>query len=276
MLWNAFFVALNEIRRNLLRAFLTVLGIVIGVAAVITMVSLGQGATESVTQQVESLGSNLIVVRPGRAFGGPGGGGSAPNFRISDAEAIAEQVSGVRAVAPVTRKAVSAVYLQENWSTTATGSTPDYFDVSGWTLDSGRYFTDAEYRTGRPVCVIGKTLETQLFGQGMVQAQHLRIGHIGPLPGDVEPLQLARIAVVEGKYCVLHRHRFRLSEFPTVMPVLDVRGSFRRFTPGQNPTGADKMAGIAIGHPFQIVLMFGLCFPEIADRLHLGHDLAGP
>mgnify|MGYP000550183804 CR=1 FL=1 len=94
MLWNALTIALREIRRNLLRGFLTVLGVVIGVAAVVIMVSLGQGATESVTSQVESLGSNLIMAIPGAGVGPSGG--SAPGFRLSDAEEIAASVAGPR------------------------------------------------------------------------------------------------------------------------------------------------------------------------------------
>lgn len=176
MLFNAFFLALREIRRNVLRAVLTTLGIVIGVAAVITMVTLGQGATVSVTDQVKSLGSNLVVVRPGRALG-PMAGGGAANFKISDAEAIAT-LAGVRAVAPTSNKPVSIVYLQENWSTTATGSTPDYFAVASWTLTAGRAFTDAEYRTGRPVCVIGSTLKKELFGQQQPLGAKIRVKNL--------------------------------------------------------------------------------------------------
>jgi len=187
MLWNAFFLALREIRRNVLRAFLTTLGIVIGVSAVVTMVTLGQGATVSVTDQVKSLGSNLVVVRPGRSFG-PSAGGGSTNFKISDAQAIADQVVGVRAVAPVSNKPVSVVYLQENWSTTAVGSTPDYFTVASWEIAKGRIFSDAEYRTGRPNCVIGATLEKELFGQqdplgAKIRVKSLTCEVIGVLKG---------------------------------------------------------------------------------------------
>ena len=163
MLWNALLIALREIRRNLVRGFLTVLGVVIGVAAVVIMVSLGQGATESVTSQVESLGSNLVMAIPGQGMGP--GGGSAPAFRLSDATAVAESVSGIRAVAPVRILGLKAVYLQEDWSTQAVGTTVDYFSVAGWTIADGRAFSEAEVLGARPVCVLGETLVEELFAQ---------------------------------------------------------------------------------------------------------------
>ena len=102
MLLNTLFLALRSIRRNLLRSFLTILGIVIGVSAVITMVTLGNGATLAVQMQISSLGSNLLQVRPGQRMGpgGPGGGGGAPSFKEADAEAIMAQIGGIAAVAP--------------------------------------------------------------------------------------------------------------------------------------------------------------------------------
>jgi putative ABC transport system permease protein len=163
MLWNALGIALREISRNLLRGFLTVLGVVIGVAAVVIMVSLGQGATESVTSQVESLGSNLVMAIPGRGM--RPGGGAAPGFRLSDVTAVAESTKDIRAVAPVRILNLNAVYLQKDWSTQAIGSTVDYFSVGGWMMAEGRAFTEAEYLGARPVCVIGHTLVEELFGQ---------------------------------------------------------------------------------------------------------------
>ncbi|MEM1246653.1 MAG: ABC transporter permease [Acidobacteriota bacterium] len=162
MLWNALTIALQEIRRNVVRGILTVLGVVIGVAAVVIMVSLGQGATASVTSQVESLGSQLVMIIPGSGQGP--GGAAAPGFTLADAEAV-EDVAGVAALAPVRNVRLKAVYLQEDWSTQAIGSTDDYFDVGGWTLASGRTFNDAEVLGARPVCVVGATVAGELFGQ---------------------------------------------------------------------------------------------------------------
>ncbi|MEM6797221.1 MAG: ABC transporter permease [Acidobacteriota bacterium] len=170
MLWEALGIALREIRRNLLRGFLTVLGVVIGVAAVVTMVTLGQGATASVTSQVESLGSNLVMAVPGLGLGPSGS--SAPAFQMSDVTTIADSVDGVRAAAPLRTLGVKAVYLQSDLSTQAVGTTPEYFSVAGWTFAEGRAFTEAEYLGARPVCVLGATLVDDLFGsQDPVGAQ---------------------------------------------------------------------------------------------------------
>ena len=163
MLWDALAIAVREIRRNLMRAFLTVLGVIIGVAAVVIMVTLGQGATDSVTAQVESLGSNLVMASPGRGMGP--GSSPAPNFQRTDADAILEAVRDIRAVAPVRTLGVNTVYLQEDWSAQAVGTTTDYFSVGGWTLKEGRTFTEAEGRAARPVCVLGDTLVRELFGR---------------------------------------------------------------------------------------------------------------
>ena len=175
MIGNALLLALREIRRNLLRAFLTLLGVVIGVAAVVTMVTLGDGATRSVQAQVASLGSNLITLRPGRRMG-PMAAGGAPQFKISDAEAIRETIGSVRAVAPTMNRGTSLVYQQRNWSTTVTGATPDYFDVANWRIETGRAFTEAEYRAGRPVCVLGTTVREKLFAREQPLGARIRVG----------------------------------------------------------------------------------------------------
>jgi putative ABC transport system permease protein len=165
MLWETVQLAQREIRRNVLRSALTILGIVIGVAAVITLVTLGRGATVQVTEQISSLGSNLLQVRPGQGFHGPGGASSsAVPFRNDDAEAIAREVSGVRAVAPVSSRATQAIYGNLNWATTVTGSTNGYLTTRDWSLKSGRVFTDSEQRAGSAVCILGATVKKELFG----------------------------------------------------------------------------------------------------------------
>jgi putative ABC transport system permease protein len=173
MLWNTLLLALRSIRRNLLRSFLTTLGIVIGVAAVITMVTLGNGATRSVSDQIASMGSNLLMVMPGQRFG-PGSEG-APPFRMADVEAIREQIAAVRLVAPVVSKAVTAVYQANNWSTVVTGSSNDYFQAASWDLAGGRVFSDAEERAGKAVCVIGETVRDRLFGRQNPVGSEIRI-----------------------------------------------------------------------------------------------------
>lgn len=164
MLLNALLLALREIRRNLLRSFLTVLGIVIGVAAVITMVTLGNGATRMVSDQISSLGSNLLMVRPGQRLGPGRDAAGAPNFKVSDVEAIQAQVGGLQAVAPVVGRSVTVVAGNNNWSTTVSGTTKAYFTAGNWKLAGGRNFTDDEERAGKAVCVIGNTVRAKLFG----------------------------------------------------------------------------------------------------------------
>lgn len=162
MWWNTLLLALRAIRRNLMRSFLTILGIVIGVAAVITMVTLGNGATKSVSDQISSMGSNLLMVMPGQRFG-PGSEGAA-KFKSADIEAIRNQISGATRVAPVVNKTAVAVYQAENWSTVVYGSNQDYFEAGNWELAAGRAFTEAEQRSGKAVCVLGETVREKLFG----------------------------------------------------------------------------------------------------------------
>ncbi len=176
MWWNTLLLSLREIRRNLLRSFLTMLGIVIGVAAVITMVTLGKGATRAVSDQISSLGSNLLMVRPGqRMMGPPSLGSGAPPFKEADADAIAAQVGGVRAVAPAVSRSATVVYNGRNWSTIATGTAPAYFSTNNWTLASGRAFTEAETLAGASVCVIGATVRRELFASQDPLGAQLRV-----------------------------------------------------------------------------------------------------
>ncbi|MFO7592577.1 MAG: ABC transporter permease [Pseudomonadota bacterium] len=163
MLWNALLLALRSIRRNVMRSFLTTLGIVIGVASVIIMVNLGSGATLQVKQQIESLGSNLLFMRVGQRLGHGQRTQGAP-FEMEDADAIAREVPGVAAVAPIASQPITAIYGNENWSTSVTGSDNRYFTVGNWEPATGRYFTDSELRGGKSVCVIGETIREKLFG----------------------------------------------------------------------------------------------------------------
>jgi putative ABC transport system permease protein len=173
MLWNTLLLALRAIRRNLMRSFLTILGIVIGVAAVITMVTLGNGATRSVSDQIASMGSNLLMLRPGQRFG-PGSEG-APNFKLADTEAIRNQITSAEAVAPVVSKTATAVYQARNWSTVITGSSNDYFQAGNWELAAGRVFSETEERAGKAVCVIGETVRDKLFGRQNPVGSEIRI-----------------------------------------------------------------------------------------------------
>ena len=176
MIWNAFAIAVREIGRNLTRAFLTVLGIFIGVAAIITMVTLGQGATLAVKAQISSLGNNLLTLRPGAGFGSRASSAGVPHFTEKDAELIGEQIAGIAAVAPVRTASLSTIYLQNARASSVTGTTPVYFQINKWNLAEGRFFTEAELRSGAAVCVIGNTVRKELFGGENPIGAKIRIG----------------------------------------------------------------------------------------------------
>ncbi len=163
MFFNALLIAIREIRRNLTRSFLTVIGIVIGVAAVITMVTLGRGATETVKQNISKMGNNLLVLRPGQ--GGRGSGSEM--FSMQDIEALRNQVPGIASVAPFVSNNAQMVYQEESRTYDVQGTTPNYFAIGNWTIGSGRFFTETEVDESAPVCVIGETISKELFGEGV-------------------------------------------------------------------------------------------------------------
>jgi putative ABC transport system permease protein len=175
MLWNNLLLAVRAIRRNLLRSFLTILGVVIGVSAVVIMVTLGDGATQSVKDQISSLGTNLLMLRPGQRLGPGREAVRAPNFKVADAEAIATQIDAVEAVAPTASATVTVVYQAENWSTSVTGSSTAYFTIGNWRLASGRFFNEGEERAGKAVCVIGQTVRKELFGNVNPVGSEIRV-----------------------------------------------------------------------------------------------------
>ena len=161
---NAFLLALREIRRHLMRSFLTILGIVIGVGAVVTMVTLGNGATVMVSERISSLGSNLLVMRPGQRLGAGSERAGAHTFSAQDAQALQEQIFGLKAVAPIVSRAVTLVADNKNWSSSVVGTTNDYLVTGNWTLADGREFSTDEQQAGRSVCIIGETVRRELFG----------------------------------------------------------------------------------------------------------------
>ncbi len=179
MLWNALLIALREIRRNLLRSALTMLGIVIGVAAVITLVTIGRGATVQVANEIAGLGSNLLQVRPGARHRGPGGV-RAPikRFKPKDVEAIAREVNGIRALAPMAFKTLLVVAGNDNWKTRVAGTDNGYFPTRNWPLRAGRQFSEAELTAGRPVCILGTTVARELFGNDDPLGRTLRLDRV--------------------------------------------------------------------------------------------------
>jgi putative ABC transport system permease protein len=158
------FLALKEIKRNLMRSSLTILGVVIGVAAVITMVTLGNGATAQVTEDISNLGSNLLQIRTGQGMGPGGARSESEPFEDSDVEAIKDQVKSLAAVAPVTNTMIQIIYGNQNYLTSLTGSTNDYIAARNFKIESGREFNHGELNAGKPVCIIGSTVKENLFG----------------------------------------------------------------------------------------------------------------
>ena len=171
-------LALRSIRRHLLRSFLTILGIVIGVGAVVTMVTLGKATTAAVQQQISALGTNVLQVRPGQGFGRGGGGPRPPDFDEEDVSAIANQIAGVTAVAPQASATATAIYEGANWSTSINGTTSAFLTVQPWPLTAGRYWTPAEEAAGKAVCLIGNTVRQNLYRGGDAVGTRMRIGTI--------------------------------------------------------------------------------------------------
>jgi putative ABC transport system permease protein len=179
MIWETVRLALLALRRNKLRSALTMLGIVIGVAAVIAMVTVGQGSSRSVAASVESLGTNVLSLRPGGRGMGPGPTSSQPArpFSLRDAEALMD-LSVVQQVSPTVSSTQTVVAGSENLSTSITGATSGYLEVGGWTVVHGRSFTSVEDRSGAAVCIIGATIHQTLFGPTDPLGQQLRVGKV--------------------------------------------------------------------------------------------------
>lgn len=178
MLGTIFFLALRSIQRHLLRSFLTILGIVIGVGAVVSMVTLGQATTAAVQNQIAALGTNILQVRPGQGFGRGAGGPAPQNFKPADVTAIQQQIGGVVAVAPQAQMTATTIYEGANWSTTVNGTTNAYFKVQPWPLKSGRIFSDAEEKAGKAVCIVGSTVVKNLFRNADAVGKRFRVGSI--------------------------------------------------------------------------------------------------
>lgn len=173
-------VALRALLRNTMRSILTALGIIIGVGAVIAMVSIGNGAKAQVEAQVASLGQNVITVFSGSMSSGGmrGGWGSAPTLTVEDAEAIEREVTGIVGVSPEVRDRNQVLANGLNWNTSVNGESPDYPDIRSWKIASGSMFSEQDVRSVAKVCVIGKTVADQLFANSDPVGQTLRIRNI--------------------------------------------------------------------------------------------------
>ena len=178
MLLETVRLALRSVRRNALRSFLTLLGIVIGVGAVIAMVTIGSGTTEKVKQDISRRGSNLLVVRPARPDRSGSTAFTPRKLADRDVNALADGLTTARAVSGAASSTVRVVYGPENTSAEVGGADLDYFVARDWNLSEGRLFTESEMRGGAPVCIVGQTVRQLFFGAGTAEDQSIRVGRM--------------------------------------------------------------------------------------------------
>jgi putative ABC transport system permease protein len=173
-------IAFDALLRNKMRSLLTMLGIIIGVGAVIAMVAIGQGAQVSVEAQISSLGSNILIVFPGSTTRGGvmGGAGTGTTLTEEDQQAVKEQCPAVAYVSPQVRMGAQVIYGDANWSTAVQGGTVDFFPIRDWRLDKGDFFSDQDVRAATKVCLIGRTIVEQLFQNADPVGQTIRIRNI--------------------------------------------------------------------------------------------------
>ena len=177
MILNAFFLAFRQIKRNFLRAILTMLGVIIGVGAVIIMITLGNGTTQVITSQMSSLGSNLLLVFPGRDQSP--GKGVRKKFMLEDANSLKLQMGNlVKAVAPISTSSVLVQFQKNNTQTQIHGINDDYFVATNWDLQYGRSFNREDYRAGSNVCIIGGSVSKNLFGDNVSVGSKIRLSNI--------------------------------------------------------------------------------------------------
>lgn len=178
MTWTSIIIALQAIRRHLMRSILTVLGIVIGVWSVVTMVTLGNATTEAVTASISELGSNTLTLMQGQNIRGGGGGGSIRAFSFEDVAAIDAQIAGLVDAVPTVTTQKTAIANAANWKTTVTGTTVAYLDVQQWPVVSGRRFTSQEEEGGAAACLLGKTVKERLLGTLVAEGTVIRLGDV--------------------------------------------------------------------------------------------------
>ena len=172
--------ALRSLLGNRTRSILTMLGIIIGVGAVITMVAIGNGASQQIEGFMSGFGANLLIVMPAppNSTGARGAAGSGQSLTLEDSSALADESFAIERTAPEVNTRAQVIYGNSNWNTSITGSTPEILPVRTWELESGACFTDADVRSAAKVCVIGKTVATELFGYSDPLDAHIRIKNI--------------------------------------------------------------------------------------------------
>lgn len=170
-------IAFQALTRNKMRSALTMLGIIIGVAAVIAMVSIGQGAQATINQQISNVGTNIVNILPGsfRQGGIQMGWGSMSTLTVGDVDAIAKECSAVRYVSPIVQSRAQIVSSNQNWSTQIQGVDIHYAEIRSWPLASGDFFTSGDVSSSARVCLLGKTIATNLFANGDPVGQEIRI-----------------------------------------------------------------------------------------------------
>ena len=173
-------IAVRALKVNRTRSALTMLGIIIGVAAVIAMVGVGSGATERIQEQIQSIGSNLIIVLPGSIStnGVRLGSGGVATLTEDDAKALAAECPSVALAAPTVRGGVQVVYGNNNWATTVQGVTPDYMTLRDYTMSSGQFFTTQDVEAAAKTAVLGETVAQNLFGDGNPAGQAVIIKNV--------------------------------------------------------------------------------------------------
>jgi putative ABC transport system permease protein len=177
---STFRISFRALKVNKMRSALTMLGIIIGVGAVITMLAVGTGASRRIAEQISSMGSNLLIVLPGATTSGGVrmGAGTQPTLTMADADAIKRECPSVSDVAPVLNGVAQVIYGHQNWSTGIIGTTPSMLVVRDWTLASGRSFTDQDVKSATKVCLLGQTVVDNLFGDMNPVGQFIRIKNV--------------------------------------------------------------------------------------------------
>src|SRR5690606_14949165 len=178
MLFETIRLALRSVRRNALRSFLTLLGIVIGVAAVIAMITIGTGTTEKVKQDITKLGSNLLTVQALRPMRGGDTNFTPRPLEASDLRGLVDGMENINAIAPAAQRTVRVVFGPDNLSAQVTGTDNEFFTARNWAILRGREFSESELRSGASVCIIGETVRNQFFGSGDPVDSLIRVGRM--------------------------------------------------------------------------------------------------
>lgn len=219
-------VALRALVRNKTRSVLTTLGVVIGVGAVIAMVAIGEGAKRRVQETFASMGTDLLIVQSGSSgYGGSrGGAGSQPTLTWDDLEAIRHQLPAVRAAAPQLSTRASVISEHQNWTTQVTGSSPEFFDIRGWSLAEGSFFSQTEVDAGAKIAVVGQTVVENLYGVGVSPlGRSIRIQNV--------PFEIVGVLASKGQ-SPMGQDYDDIVVIPSSTFLAKIQGGLQKFVPG--------------------------------------------